>query len=132
WQLRGWIDLLVGGVGMRRGRKDPNSLRPGDTLDCWRVEAVTPGKLLRLRAEMQLPGRAWLQWEVEPDENSGAVIHQTAIFDPAGFLGLAYWYLSYPFHKVIFKGMLDAIARQSLLAASTPQSKQKVEREVAS
>ncbi|MDJ0763892.1 MAG: SDR family oxidoreductase [Myxococcota bacterium] len=132
WQLRGWIDLLLGGVGMRRGRKDSNRLHPGDALDCWRVEAVTPDKLLRLHAEMRLPGRAWLQWEVAPDEHRGAVIHQTAIFDPAGFSGLAYWYLSYPFHQVIFKGMLDAIARRSLVAASTPGSKQKIEGEVAS
>jgi hypothetical protein len=90
WALRGWLDLLFGGVGMRRGRRDPDNLQPGDALDFWRVEDVKRPQFLRLRAEMKLPGRAWLQWEVKPDSPGHAVIHQTAIFDPVGILGLAY------------------------------------------
>ena len=91
WRLRGLIDLLVGGVGMRRGRRDPISLRVGDALDFWRVERFEPDRLLRLQAEMKLPGRAWLQFEVDGDE-SGSTIRQTAIFDPIGVAGQLYWY----------------------------------------
>jgi uncharacterized protein YbjT (DUF2867 family) len=113
WVLRGWLDLLLGGVGIRRGRRDPDDLRPGDVLDFWRVEDVRPPQILRLRAEMRLPGRAWLQWEVRPEAPEHAVIHQTAIFDPAGILGLAYWYLVYPLHVLVFAGMLRALARRA-------------------
>lgn len=108
WRLRGLIDLAVGGVGMRRGRRDPQHALPGDTIDCWRVEAVEPGRLLRLAAEMRLPGRAWLQFELEP-HGSGTLLRQTAIFDPAGLMGRLYWYLSYPLHQLIFQGMLLGI-----------------------
>lgn len=111
WVIRGWLDLLLGGVGMRRGRRDPDNLQPGDALDFWRVEEVKEPQILRLRAEMKLPGRAWLQWEVKPADSGHAVIHQTAIFDPAGFLGLVYWYLIYPLHALVFAGMLRALAR---------------------
>jgi hypothetical protein len=83
---------------------------PGDTVDFWRVEAVDPGRLLRLRAEMRLPGRAWLQFEVEPD-GEGRVIHQTAMLDPVGLSGLAYWYTLWPLHQVVFRGMLRGIAQ---------------------
>ncbi len=113
WVLRGWLDLLLGGVGMRRGRRDPDDLQPGDALDFWRVEDVERPHLLRLRAEMKLPGRAWLQWEIKPGTPGHAVIHQTAIFDPAGFLGLAYWYMVYPLHVLVFAGMLRALARRA-------------------
>ena len=105
WNLRGLIDLAIGGVGMRRGRRDPEHVLPGDTIDCWRVEAVVPGRLLRLAAEMRLPGRAWLQFELKPD-GSGTLLRQTAIFDPLGLMGRLYWYLSYPLHQLIFQGML--------------------------
>ena len=88
WRLRGLLDLAVGGPGMRRGRRDPESVTPGDTLDFWRVEAVEPGRLLRLAAEMRLPGRAWLQFEVTPADG-GSLIRQTAIFDPVGLVGAA-------------------------------------------
>lgn len=109
WRLRGLADRLLGGVGLRRGRRDPNRLAPGDTLDCWKVEALEPDRLLRLKGEMKLPGRAWLQFEV--DENDvGAAIRQTAIFDPRGLLGLIYWYSLHPIHKLMFAGMLRAIA----------------------
>jgi uncharacterized protein YbjT (DUF2867 family) len=108
WRLRGFLDLLVGGVGVRRGRRDPEKLVPGDALDFWRVEAIEPDALLRLAAEMKLPGRAWLQFEVVPD-GAGSTLRQTAIFDPVGLLGLAYWYALYPLHQLVFAGMLRGI-----------------------
>jgi uncharacterized protein YbjT (DUF2867 family) len=110
WQIRGAIDLLCGGVGLRRGRRDPEQLRVGETLDFWRVEAIEPPRLLRLIAEMKVPGRAWLEFEVVP-EAGGARIRQIAHFDPAGLAGLAYWYGIYPLHRMVFAGMLRAIAR---------------------
>ncbi len=113
WRIRGWLDLLAGGVGMRRGRRDPVQLKAGDDLDCWRVEALEPGGRLLLRAEMKLPGRAWLEFEVAEDRE-GSLIRQTAIFDPLGLTGLAYWYVTYPLHRIIFAGMLRAIARTAL------------------
>lgn len=115
WHLRGFLDLLVGGAGMRRGRRDPERVVPGDTVDFWRVEAFEPDHLLRLFAEMKLPGRAWLQFEVEPHVQ-GATIRQTAIFDPAGVLGLLYWYMLYPLHELVFAGMLRGIARAAAKA----------------
>lgn len=115
WWLRGYLDLAVGGVGIRRGRAHPNKIRVGDALDFWRVEEYVPNHRLRLHAEMKLPGRAWLEFEVTPDTN-GSLIRQTAIFDPIGLWGLAYWYLVYPLHQLIFRGMLRAIARAGLEA----------------
>lgn len=109
WRLRGFLDLLVGGVGMRRGRRDPEHLVPGDALDFWRVEAYEPDRLLRLRAEMKVPGRAWLQFEVEP-AHEGSEMRQTAMFDPRGLFGLLYWYGLYPLHKLVFAGMIRGIA----------------------
>jgi hypothetical protein len=110
WRLRGFLDLLAGGVGTRRGRRDPRQVVPGDTVDFWRVEAVEPDRLLRLFSEMRLPGRAWLQFEVEPD-GSGSRLCQTAVFDPVGLFGLAYWYALYPLHELVFAGMLRGIKR---------------------
>ncbi len=112
WGLRGFVDLLCGGIGLRRGRRETERLTPGDVLDFWRVEGVEPGRLLRLRAEMKVPGRAWLQFETTP-EARGCRIHQTAIFDAAGLAGLAYWYALYPFHRIVFAGMLRAIAARA-------------------
>ncbi|NQU69824.1 MAG: SDR family oxidoreductase [Rhodospirillales bacterium] len=112
WRLRGFIDLLIGGVGLRRGRRHPERLNVGDTVDCWRVESIEPNSLLRLGAEMKLPGRAWLQFEVD-QEGAGSIIRQTAIFDPLGLGGLIYWYALYPVHRLIFAGMLREIARRS-------------------
>ncbi len=126
WRLRGFLDLLAGGVGVRRGRSDPHELRVGDALDFWRVEAYEPGRLLRLRAEMKLPGRAWLQFEVEPRE-TGAVIRQTALFDPVGLAGLAYWYSIYPLHRMVFAGMLAGIARAATTCARTRPALQRAE-----
>jgi len=113
WGLRGALDRLVGGVGLRRGRRDPDALRPGDALDFWRVEAVEPGRLLRLRAEMKVPGRAWLEFETRP-EGEGTRLVQTAYFAPRGLAGLLYWYALYPAHGRIFSGMMQALAAASL------------------
>lgn len=110
WALRGFLDLLVGGVGIRRGRRDPEEIRVGDVIDFWRVEAFEPDRRLRLAAEMKLPGRAWLEFEVEPAPD-GSIIRQTAVFDPRGLAGLAYWYLLYPMHQLVFSGMLRAITK---------------------
>ena len=110
WRIRGLLDLLFGGAGMRRGRRDPDRLLGGDTVDFWRVEEIQRDRLLRLAAEMCLPGRAWLQFEVEASA-SGSLIRQTAIFDPVGVLGQLYWYLLYPVHQFVFAGMLTGIVR---------------------
>jgi uncharacterized protein YbjT (DUF2867 family) len=112
WTTRGFLDLLVGGVGVRRGRRDAEQLRVGDALDFWRVEIYEPPQRLRLRAEMKVPGRAWLEFEVSPAE-SGCTIRQTAIFDPKGLAGLLYWYGIYPLHQFVFAGMLRNIAREA-------------------
>ena len=125
WRLRGWIDLFLGGVGGRRGRRNPDQLHVGDVVDSWRVEIYEPNRLLRLSAEMRLPGRAWLEFEVSSKE-SGAVIRQTAIFDPVGLAGQMYWYAMLPFHNFIFNGMLKQIASKAAAdpnaAATTGQS----------
>jgi hypothetical protein len=110
WQIRGTLDRLLGGVGMRRGRRDPDDLRVGDTLDFWRVEQVEPGRLIRLRAEMKVPGRAWLQLESRPTEGGQTELLQTAIFEPKGLFGFLYWYVLYPMHALIFSGMSRKIA----------------------
>jgi hypothetical protein len=109
WHLRGRLDRLVGGTGLRRGRRDPETLRVGDPVDCWRVEAIEPDRRLRLAAEMKLPGHAWLEFEVTGDA-TGSVIRQTATFDPVGLLGRAYWYSVFPLHQFVFAGMLQGIA----------------------
>lgn len=114
WNLRGFIDLLVGGVGTRRGRTSQESLTVGDSLDFWRVEAIEENKLLLLRAEMKLPGRAWLQFEVDDGEDGSSTIRQTALFDPVGVLGRMYWYLLYPIHTLIFDGMLREIKKRAV------------------
>jgi uncharacterized protein YbjT (DUF2867 family) len=112
WRLRGLIDLVLGGAGMRRGRRHLEDLVVGDTIDFWRVESYEPDRRLRLVAEMKLPGRAWLEFEVEPDRG-GATIRQTAVFDPIGVLGLLYWYGVYPLHARVFAGMLRGIANRA-------------------
>jgi hypothetical protein len=110
WRIRGLFDLMFGGAGVRRGRRHPDRLFAGDTLDFWRVEDIQPDRLLRLAAEMRLPGRAWLQFELEGN-GSGSVIRQTAIFDPVGVLGQLYWYILYPIHQIVFAGMLKKITQ---------------------
>ena len=113
WQLRGVIDLLLGGVGMRRGRSHKDKLIVGGTIDFWRIEKTIPNNFLRLSAEMKLPGRAWLEFEVIEKENT-STIKQTAIFEPIGIFGKMYWYSLYPLHQLIFAGMLQAIADKAL------------------
>jgi uncharacterized protein YbjT (DUF2867 family) len=138
WRIRGLMDRVVGGVGMRLGRRDPDHLRVGDALDFWRVEEVrrpaagdepaaagepggvapTPG-LLRLRAEMKVPGRAWLQYEVVPvGDGSRSRLVQTAFFEPKGLPGLAYWYALYPIHGLIFRGMVRVLAARAARPAT--------------
>jgi uncharacterized protein YbjT (DUF2867 family)/uncharacterized protein YndB with AHSA1/START domain len=112
WRLRGALDLLAGGVGLRRGRRDPDDVREGDVIDWWRVQAVEPGRRLLLVAGMKLPGRAWLEFEVTPEAGGGSRIRQTATFDPRGLLGILYWYGIWPLHALVFRGMLSAIARR--------------------
>ena len=113
WGLRGLLDQLTGGVGLRRGRRDPRCVLVGDTVDFWRVEALEQDRLLRLAAEMRAPGRAWLQFEVNPAPG-GSLLRQTAIFDPVGLAGLLYWYALSPLHELIFAGMLRGITRAAL------------------
>lgn len=113
WRLRGFIDLLEGGVGLRRGRPSPTTLRVGDTVDTFRVEAIEPNRLLRLISEMHLPGRAWLEFEVT-GTGSSTTIRQTAIFDPVGLTGQTYWYSLYLPHELVFRGMLRGIAQAAL------------------
>ena len=119
WRLRGLLDLMVGGIGMRQGRPTGHDLQPGDTVDFWRVEAYEPNRRLRLFAEMKIPGRAWLEFEVEGDEQS-STIRQTAVFDPLGFWGRMYWYAQYPLHRLIFGGMLRGIARAAAQTTLEP------------
>ncbi len=111
WRIRGFMDLLVGGVGVRRGRRHPVEIRVGDTLDFWRVELFEDNHLLRLAAEMKVPGRAWLEFEVT-HTNGISTVRQTAIFDPSGLFGLMYWYALYPLHQFVFAGMLRNICRE--------------------
>lgn len=113
WQVRGVIDWLVGGVGMRRGRRDPDDLRVGDALDFWRVEAVEPDRLLRLRAEMKTPGLAWLEFKATPMPDGRTNLVQTAFFDPKGVWGLNYWYALYGIHSLIFSGLARQIAERA-------------------
>ncbi|MFJ1735232.1 SDR family oxidoreductase [Streptomyces sp. NPDC088254] len=119
WAVRGRLDRLVGGVGLRRGRRDAARLRVGDSLDFWRVEEIEPGRLLRLRAEMRLPGLAWLEMRAESDDAGRTRYRQRALFHPHGLLGQAYWWGVSPFHAVVFGGMARNIARTA--AATSPE-----------
>ncbi len=109
WKLRGALDLLVGGIGLRRGRRSTTDLRLGDAIDFWRVDAYEPGKMLRLRAEMRLPGKAWLQFEVEPVSAGRSRFRQTAFFEPRGLFGYVYWYGVAVFHGFIFGNLASRI-----------------------
>jgi uncharacterized protein YbjT (DUF2867 family) len=112
WRLRGWLDKLLGGEGMRRGRRDPHTIYVGDRIDFWRVERVEPDRRLLLAAEMKIPGRLWLQFDIEGDDRRRE-LRQTTVFDPAGSVGLVYWYLLYPVHHTIFQAMLDGLNHAS-------------------
>jgi hypothetical protein len=131
WRLRGWIDQLVGGVGFRQGRRDETRLRVGDAVDFWRVEALDPGRLLRLRAEMRLPGRAWLQYEVSPEPEDGprTSLTQSVFFEPKGLTGTIYWNAVRPIHRLLFAAQLRRLgdwveqrARDATDAAASPGS----------
>lgn len=125
WTLRGIVDKLVGGPGMRRGRRDPDALRVGDALDFWRVEAIEPDRLLRLRAEMRLPGEAWLEWTIGDSEGEGdgdgpTRLTQRALFAPRGLFGRLYWWVLVPFHVVIFAGLARSIVERAGQPGTVP------------
>ena len=113
WWLRGLMDKVIGGPGLRRGRRHPTALLPGEAVDFWRVETVQQPALLRLRAEMKVPGQAWLQWQIEKTGPSQSRLVQTALFEPRGLWGVLYWYVLYPLHRVIFTSMARAIGRRA-------------------
>jgi hypothetical protein len=120
WIIRGWMDRLAGGPGLRRGRRDPDSLGYGEALDFWRVAGLETDHCLSLRAEMRLPGEALLDFRIEPLDKGQCILHQTALFRPRGLLGLAYWYAMLPFHNVVFRGMLAGIQRDAIQLALQP------------
>ncbi|MFF1357234.1 SDR family oxidoreductase [Streptomyces sp. NPDC058297] len=124
WAVRGWLDRLVGGVGLRRGRRDAARLRVGDSLDFWRVEEIEPGRLLRLRAEMRLPGLAWLEMYADSDADGRARYRQRALFHPHGLLGHAYWWSVSPFHALVFGGMARNIAAAAAAVDSQARREQ--------
>ena len=109
WRIRGFLDRLVGGVGLRRGRRHPTDVRPGESIDFWRVEYVEPGRVMRLRAEMRLPGEAWVEWEAK-ETASGSDLVQSAWFRPRGLWGRLYWYTMLPAHRMVFPNMACRIA----------------------
>jgi uncharacterized protein YbjT (DUF2867 family) len=119
WQVRGWIDKLVGGVGLRRGRRHPDDIRVGEALDFWRVEAVEQDRLIRLRAEMRLPGKAWLEFQSILQSDGKTLLTQTAYFAPRGLAGFLYWYLLYPIHGFIFSGLIRKVAGRARELART-------------
>lgn len=121
WAIRGWIDKLSGGVGLRRGRRDPDTLHPGDAVDFWRVEAIERPRFLRLRAEMRVPGRAWLEMSAEPD-GAGSTYRQRAVFFPKGLAGRLYWWAVFPFHGIVFAGMANRITAEAEAASSDAPS----------
>ncbi len=121
WALRGWMDKAVGGPGMRRGRRDPDQIYAGEALDFWRVEELTKDRSMRLRAEMKVPGKAWLEYKSEPQEDGQTLLTETAYFAPHGLAGFLYWYSMWPFHKYIFDGMIREIAKRAReLAGKAP------------
>jgi hypothetical protein len=111
WQLRGAIDGLIGGIGMRRGRRHPDELLVGDTVDFWRVESLEPNRLLRLYAEMILPGQGWLQFEIEKQDDNECCLAQTAFFIPSGLFGRFYWLVLLPIHSIIFSTLIRKTAK---------------------
>ena len=119
WKIRGWMDRTIGGVGLRRGRRDPVSVRIGDAIDFWRVEDVIPGRRLLLHAEMIVPGDAWLEFKIEAIDEDHSALTQTAYFRPSPFWGRAYWYACLPLHWFVFKGMAQSIIRAAERDAKT-------------
>jgi hypothetical protein len=119
WKVRGMLDRLIGGPGLRRGRRNPHEAFPGESIDFWRVEAVEAPHLLRLRAEMRVPGNAWIEWETRA-EKSGSRLVQTAFFLPKGLGGFLYWYALYPIHGRIFGALVRALAKEAEAAPNRP------------
>lgn len=119
WAMRGWIDKVIGGVGLRRGRRHPDEINTGEALDFWRVESVEKNELMRLRAEMKLPGKAWLQFESTPllEEKNKTLLTVTAYFEPYGLFGFLYWYAMWPFHKPLFDGFARRLASRARVLA---------------
>jgi uncharacterized protein YbjT (DUF2867 family) len=113
WRLRGLLDRWVGGVGLGRGRSRPSELQVGDSLDFWRVVAIKPNRMIRLRSEMKVPGQVWLQFETSPDTDRSTKLFQTTYFAPRGLIGHLYWYALYPIHKIVFSDLIRAIAIHS-------------------
>lgn len=122
WAARGWLDKLVGGVGLRRGRRDAQRLVVGDALDFWRVEEMDRGHFLRLRAEMKLPGLAWLEFRVSKADGGGSILSQRAIFFPHGLGGRLYWLSVMPLHGIVFAGMANAMSAAAERSATKPVS----------
>jgi len=122
WRIRGWMDRLVGGPGLRRGRRDPEVVRYGEALDFWRVVGYVANRRLSLRAEMKLPGEALLEFGIEPDGPEACRLRQTALFQPRGLFGLLYWYAVSPLHDIVFQGMLRGIEREATRIAAGDSS----------
>ena len=121
WALRGWVDKAIGGVGIRRGRRHPDDIRAGESLDFWRVEAVEFNRLMRLRAEMKIPGKAWLQFESSALPGEQTLLVQTAYYAPRGLTGFLYWYAMWPFHAFLFDGLIRRLAARSRLLTRQAQ-----------
>lgn len=124
WRIRGWLDHLAGGPGLRRGRRDPDTLRYGDALDFWRVVGLDRDRYLSLRAEMRLPGEALLDFRIEESGERQCTLLQTALFEPRGLSGLCYWYAVLPFHGIVFRGMLAGIQRDAIQIAALERTGQ--------
>jgi hypothetical protein len=122
WAVRGALDRLAGGVGLRRGRRDAQRTAVGEPIDFWRVEALERGRLLRLRAEMRLPGGAWLTFAITDGDDGRPVLHQRALFIPRGLAGTLYWWSVWPFHGIVFGSMLRNLARAAEAAPVTPRA----------
>ena len=128
WKIRGWIDVLAGGPGLRRGRRDSEAVGYGEALDFWRVEGLDLNRRLALRAEMKLPGEAMLEFCIERQSGQVCVLQQIALFKPRGLFGLIYWYSVMPFHSVVFSGMLRGIEQEALEIATTPAGHTRTDR----
>jgi hypothetical protein len=113
WGLRGWFDKLIGGVGIRRGRRHPDEVHAGEALDFWRVETVEKNTRMRLLAEMKVPGKAWLEFESLPQENNKTLFTVTAYFASHGVSGFLYWYAMWPFHKFLFDGLTNRLVSRA-------------------
>jgi uncharacterized protein YbjT (DUF2867 family) len=122
WRIRGWIDRLVGGPGLRRGRRDPENVGYGEALDFWRVIGIEHDRSLALRAEMKLPGEALIEFRVDPQSETQCTLRQRALFRPRGLMGLLYWYAVAPLHHIVFRGMLQGIREEAMRIAARAEN----------